>query len=139
VAITAIGEGTLVLHPSISPTYTFTLETPVRIQETGGGTADWNFARFSVIKSGREVERGEIGSDVIRAAGYSRIQARANSLYTLYFRFNSDDFDDLQLTLGFADLKDARQFTVNVNTGWSSTVVVSPTPASRPGGSVGKL
>jgi hypothetical protein len=138
VAITATGEGALVLHPSASSTYGFTLETPVRIQETGGGTADWNFARFSVLRGGTEIERGEVGSDIIRTAGYSRITARSNTLYTIYFRFNSDTFDTLQVTLGFSDLKDARQFTVIVTPNWAS-VNLNLTPARRPGGSVGKL
>lgn len=138
VTITATGEGALVLHPSASATYGFTLETPVRIQETTGGTADWNFARFSVLKGGTEIERGELGSDIIRAAGYSRITARSSTLYTIYFRFNSDTFDTLQVTLGFGDLKDSRQFTVIVAPNWTG-VNLNLTPARRPGGSVGRL
>jgi hypothetical protein len=138
VAIAATGEGALVLHPSASPTYSFTLETPIRLQESGGGTADWNFARFSVLKGGKEIERGELGSDTIRAAGFSRIQARSNSVYTVFFRFNSSDFDDLQVICGFSDLKDARQFTVNVTGNWTA-VNISLTPARRPGGSMDKL
>ena len=137
VSISATGEGNLVLHPSAASAYTFTLETPIRVRETTGGTADWNFARFSVIRGGREIERGEVGSDSIRAAGYSRIGANSNSVYRVYFRFNSDTFDDVRVTLGFGDLKDARQFTVEVVDNWSD-VTVSFTPAALPAGTVGR-
>jgi hypothetical protein len=131
VSITAVGTGNLVLHPSLAAAYTYTLETPIRIRETAGGTADWNFARFSVYKSGREIERGELGADTIRSAGYSRITASSDKTYNVYFRFNSDDFDDLRVTLGFADLKDARQFTVDVTDNWAD-VTISLTPAVAP-------
>ena len=129
-SITASGEGVLVLHPSAAPAYAFALETPIRIRESGGGSADWNFARFSMLKEGREIERGEIGSDVIRSAGSSPIRANSNNLYTVYFRFNSNDFDDVRITLGFGDLKDARQFTVDVADNWTD-IDVSFTPAVR--------
>jgi hypothetical protein len=129
-SITASGEGAIVLHPSAFPAYTFTLETPIRIRESGGGSADWNFARFSMLREGREIERGEIGSDVIRSAGNSPIRANSNNLYTVYFRFNSSDFDDVRVTLGFGDLKDARQFTVDVADNWTD-VNISFTPAVR--------
>jgi hypothetical protein len=135
VGITATGQGNLVLHPSLAAAYTYTLETPIRIRETGGGTADWNFARFSVIKGGREIERGEVGSDTIRSAGYSRITASSDKTYNVFFRFNSTDFDDLRVTLGFADLKDARQFTVDVVDNWGD-VTISLTPAAFPAGTV---
>ncbi len=137
VSISATGEGSLVLHPSAASAYTFALETPIRVRETSGGTADWNFARFSVIRGGREIERGEVGSDSIRAAGYSRITANSNTMYRVYFRFNSDTFDDVRVTLGFGDLKDARQFTVEVVDNWSD-VTVSFTPAALPAGTVGR-
>ncbi len=137
VSISAAGEGNLVLHPSATSVYTFTLETPIRVRETSGGTADWNFARFSVFRAGREIERGEVGADSIRAAGYSRITANSSNLYRVYFRFNSDNFDDLRVTLGFGDLKDSRQFTVDVVDNWSD-VTISMTPAALPAGAVGR-
>lgn len=131
VSISATGTGTLILHPSLASAYAYTLEAPIRVRETAGGTADWNFARFSVYKGSREVERGEIGSDTIRTAGFSRITANSDKTYNVYFRFNSDDFDDLRVTLGFADLKDARQFTVDVTDDWTD-LSISPTPAAAP-------
>jgi hypothetical protein len=129
-SIMASGEGTLVLHVSAVPAYAFALETPIRIRESGGGSADWNFARFSMLKDGTEVERGEIGSDVIRTAGNSPIRANSNTLYAVYFRFNSEDFDDVRITLGFGDLKDGRQFTVDVADNWTD-LNISLTPAMR--------
>ena len=135
--ITATGEGALVIHPSLDSRFTFALETPLRITETAGGTADWNFARISLLRNGAEIERYELGSDAIRAAGFGRITARSNQLIRVAFRQNSDNFDRVDITLGFGDLKDARQFTVLVPFGSFSDVTISPTPLSvTPGGIV---
>jgi hypothetical protein len=131
-AITANGSGALVLHPSINPTYFFALETPIRIQETGGGTADWNFARFSILRAGREVERGEIGSDVIRNNGWGRIGANSNAVYNVIFRFNSNDFDTISVTLGFADVATGRQFQAVIPESSFSGATLSLTPLKRP-------
>jgi hypothetical protein len=49
VTITSSGEGNLVIHPSVDTRFSFALETPIRITETAGGTADWNFARISYL------------------------------------------------------------------------------------------
>jgi len=68
---------------------------------------------------------------VIRNAGYGRVAAQSNNVVTVYFRQNSDDFDRVDITLGFSDLKDARQFTVAVPFE-TSDVNVSFTPASVP-------
>ena len=65
VAITSAGDGALVLHPSLSPEWGVKLYVPIRIQETAGGTATWNYARLSLFRGGMEVERGELGADVI--------------------------------------------------------------------------
>lgn len=112
--VTATGEGALVLHPSLDTRFTCALETPIRITETAGGTADWNFARISFFRNGAEIERFELGSDAIRNAGFSRLTARSNRLIQVAFRLNSDAFDRVDITLGFGDLKDGRQFTALV-------------------------
>jgi len=130
--ITAVGAGAIVIHPSLDTRFAFALETPMRITETTGGSADWNFARFQLFLSGKEVERNEIGSDVIRAAGYGRIAASSNQVVTAVFRANSDDFDRIDITLGFSDLKDARQFTVAVPGTTFTDVTVSLTPMFAP-------
>jgi hypothetical protein len=137
--ITATGAGAVVLHPSLSSAYGFALETPLRITETGGGEADWNFARFSVYLGGREIERGEIGSDIIRNAGYGRIKPKSNETYTVVFRFNSVDFDDLRITLGFADINTARQFTVDLPDNAFPDVNISLTPLNVPADTVIRL
>jgi hypothetical protein len=121
-----------VIHPSADSRFFFALETPVRLSETAGGNADWNFARISLFRRGTEIERNEIGADSIRAAGYSRIAARTNDRYTIYFRHNHEDFDDAAITLGFGDIKDGRQFNVNVPFNTFSAVNVSLTPKSVP-------
>jgi hypothetical protein len=132
VAITAVGAGAIVVHPSLDLRFGFALETPMRLTETAGGTADWNFARFQLFLNGQEVERNEIGSDVIRAAGFSRVAARSNQVVTAIFRANSDNFDRIDITLGFSDLKDARQFTVAVPGETFTEVNVSLTPLFAP-------
>ncbi|PYQ05557.1 MAG: hypothetical protein DMF82_08195 [Acidobacteria bacterium] len=69
---------------------------------------------MSFILNGAEIERLELNANDIRARGYGRIAANSNTVYTVVFRFNSDDFDRVDITLGFSDVKDARQFTVAV-------------------------
>jgi hypothetical protein len=113
--ITATGAGNLVLHPSLDPRFAIAMETPIRVTETAGGSADWGFARMSIFLSGREIERLELGSaDIVRVLGTNRINASSNTVYRVVFRFNSDDFDRVDITLGFSDVKDGRQFTVAV-------------------------
>jgi len=133
VTITATGEGALVVHPSSDTRFHVALETPIRMTETTGGTASWNFARISFYRSGAEVERNELGATDISNAGYSRIAARSNSLYHVIFRANSEDFDRVDITLGFSDLKDGRQFTVAVPFTSFSDVNISLTPMFVPG------
>jgi hypothetical protein len=129
--VTAKGEGILVIHPSIDARFAFALETPVRITETTGGQADWNFARITLFKNGKENERFEIGADVIDKAGFKRVAARSDKVYTLFFRFNDEGFDEITIALGFADIKDGRQFTVADIQGWTD-VNFSFTPAIAP-------
>jgi hypothetical protein len=56
---------------------------------------------------------------------------------TAVFRLNSDDFDRIDITLGFGDLKDARQFTVAVPGTSFGGVTISLVPMFAPPG--GKL
>ena len=107
------------------------METPIRVRETGGGTADWNFARLAFFRKGVEIERVEVGADVIRTAGATRITPSSNSAYNLIFRFNSDDFDRLDITLGFTDINTARQFTTLVPGTSFTDVNISLTPLFR--------
>lgn len=138
VAITAKGEGALVIHPSADSRFFLALETPIRITETAGGTADWNFARITLLKKGKVNEVFELGADVIDRAGFKRVTANSNRVVSMAFRFNDEGFDDGTVTLGFADLKDGRQFTINDVGGWSD-VQVSLTPLSVPDEGVVKL
>ena len=129
-AITTAGAGSLVLHPSINPTFAIAMETPIRITETAGGSADWGFARMSLFLNGREIERAELGATDIRAAGFGRIGANSNGVYKVVFRFNSDDFDRIDMTLGFSDAKDGRQFTTTAAGTTFTDVTLSFTPLS---------
>jgi hypothetical protein len=128
--ITATGSGALVIHPSANPTFSIAMETPIRITETAGGSADWGFARMSIFLRGAEVERLELNANDIRAAGFGRIAASSNTVYTLLFRFNSDDFDRIDITLGFSDVKDGRQFTVAVPSNSFTGVNIGLNPLS---------
>ena len=130
--VTATGGGALVLHPSASPSFSIAMEAPIRIQESAGGSADWNFARMSIFRRGAEIERLELTSVDIRAAGFGRIAANTNQVYTVLFRFNSDDFDDLVITLGFSDLRDGRQFTLTLDLETFTDVLISPIPRAAP-------
>ena len=130
-AVTATGNGNLVLHPSANPAFGLAMETPIRVRETGGGTADWNFARLAFFRNNREIERIEVGADVIRTAGATRIGANSDGSYRLVFRFNSDDFDRIDITLGFSDLSTARQFTAVVPFNSFTDVALSLTPLFR--------
>ena len=132
VAITATGAGSLVIHPSIDTRFCCAMEARFRITETGGGTADWNFVRMQVVKNGAEIERFELGATSISAAGYTRVTANSNNVRTPMLRLNSQDFDRIDLTLGFSDIKDARQFTIAVPFGSFTDVTLSLTPASVP-------
>jgi hypothetical protein len=109
------------------------MEAPIRLTETAGGTADWNFVRMQIFAAGREIERFELGATSISAQGYSRVAANSSNVRTPVLRLNSTDFDRIDLTLGFSDLKDARQFTVAIPFDSFPDVALSFTPMSLPG------
>jgi hypothetical protein len=126
--ITAAGNGTLVIHPSIDRRFAVAMESPIRITESAGGSADWGFARLQLFNRGVEIERTELTANDLRAAGYGRIAASSNQTYRVVFRFNSDDFDRVDVTLGFSDVRDARPFTVAVPFNSFADVGLSLTP-----------
>lgn len=128
--ITGSGAGSLILHPSIDRRFAIAMETPIRLTETAGGAADWGFARMQIFNRGVEVERTELTATDIRAAGYGRIAASSNQVYNVVLRFNSSEFDRIDITLGFSDVKDARQFTAAVPFGSFADVGLSFTPLS---------
>jgi hypothetical protein len=130
--IAAAGAGLLVIHPSLDSRLTFAFESPIRITESTGGTADWNFARMEMFRKGTKIEVYELGADVIDRAGFKRVAANSNKTYTVAFRTNQDDFDDIIMTLGFSDLKDGRQFTVQVPLSSFAGVDISIIPLSVP-------
>src|SRR5262245_22959260 len=133
-AVSANGNGNLVVHPSAVSTFALAFEAPVRVRETGGGTADWNFVRLQFFNaSGREIERTEFGADVIRTAGANRINPNSDASYRLALRFNSDDFEDLTITLGFTDVASGRAFTANVPLSSFADITVSFAPFFRDG------
>jgi hypothetical protein len=140
-AVTAAGAGRLVFHPSRYSTWSYALETPVRIRETGGAQAKWNYARLSLVRGGRELERAEIGADILASPpDWTNIAANTDAAYNLVFRLNSSDFDRVDITLGFTDVRTGRQFTADVPFGSFSGVDISFVPLSLPpGGEVSRL
>jgi hypothetical protein len=137
--ITATGAGALVLHPSLDPRFGYALVAPIRIRETGGGRADWYYLRIALFREGVEVERAEIGSDTIQEAGVGRINANSDETHNVLFRLNSSDFDVVRITLGFGDVKDGRQFTVEVPFNTFTDVGFSPVPLSVPAHRIERL
>jgi len=131
--IEASGAGNIEVHPSSVVGFGAALVMPIRIHETGGGKADWTYARYSAWLKGVELERKEFTSDSLVAAGVSKIAANQNQVYNLTFHVNATNFDDITITLGFNDLKDGRQFSVQVSLSTFSGVVSSPTPTFRSG------
>ncbi len=112
----------------------YALEVPVRIRETGGGTADWTSARITFLSAtGQETGRRELTADDIAAAGFTRIAARQDEAYVLVFQINNTEFDDLALTLRFVDRRDGRIVTVEVQGSTFDGVDISLEPLSRPG------
>jgi hypothetical protein len=134
-AVTAVGAGNIVVHPSRVSTWAFALETPIRIRETGGGPAKWNYARVSIVRGGREIERAEIGSDILASPpDWTNIAPSSDGSYRLVFRLNSSTFDRIDITLGFSDVNSGRQFVADVPFGSFSGVDVSFVAMSVPGG-----
>jgi hypothetical protein len=131
--IEASGAGNIEVHPSSLSGFGAALVMPIRVRETGGGKADWTYARYSATRNGVELERKEFTSDSLISAGVSKIAASQNLVYNLTFHVNATNFDNIILTLGFSDLKDARQFSTQVPLSSFSGVVSSPTPTFRSG------
>ena len=128
--VTATGEGDLVLHPSLNPAFVVAMDTPIRITETAGGSANWNYARMSLRLNGVEVERAEVGAAALQSAGFGRIGARSSQVYNVLFRFNSSDFDAVDITLGFEDVRDGRSIVVPVPLGTFTDVTLDFSPRS---------
>jgi hypothetical protein len=112
--------------------HTVAVVFPISIRETAGGTATWNFMRVSYLREGREIERAERTASEIAAAGASNVGARANLTYSVTLRSNSEDWDQVTLTLGFSDKKDGREFTTTVPFASFTGVILDFTPAVAP-------
>jgi hypothetical protein len=139
-AVTATGSGYLVVHPSKYSTWLYAIEVPVRIRETGGGKAKWNYARLSLLWSGSEIERAEIGADILTAPpDVSNILPSSDMNIKLYFRLNTRKFNDISLILNFTDVNSLRDLTVQVPLSSFTGVGESPVAVSRPAPGVERL
>jgi hypothetical protein len=130
IAVTPAGR--LVVHPSADRKFAIALETPLKIQETGGGKALWAYARLSLLKSGKEVERNDFGVTDLRGFGVSNIDPNSSHTYALVFRFNASDFDEVAVTLGFQDTNSGKKITIDVPPDSFPGVDVNFTPMSVP-------
>ena len=111
------------------------MKYPIRVRETGGGTATWNFFRVTYFKNSRQVERYELTANDIRSAGYSDIVAHSDKIISITARTNvrADDFDDFQLLAGFTDKKDGAVQQKEIRLSGFDGVRVDRTPALLPG------
>jgi hypothetical protein len=83
----------------------FRLRLPVRFVESGGAGVNVNFVRFSLLRGATEVERNEVTSADLTAAGAQRVGANATVNATLSFDFNADPdtWDDVRFEFSFTD------------------------------------
>jgi hypothetical protein len=139
-AITATGAGALEVHPSKFTAWCCALVVPIKITEIGGGKADWTFARLSLFLNGVEIERSEIGSDILKQPpDVTKIEPNSSLTINLTFRQNSTRFDRVDITLGFNDrLFVGQAFTVLVPFGSFSGVTTVLTPLSVPRGGLAR-
>ena len=131
--IETVGAGRIEVHPSAVSSHAVAVVFPISIRETAGGSANWNFMRVSYLLEGREIERAERTATEISATGASNIGPRASVTQNVTLRSNSNDWDDVTITLGFSDKKDGRQFTTNVPFNSFSGVILDFSPAVAPG------
>ena len=133
-AIQVTASGTITVHPSRDRRFCCATKFPIRIRETGGGTATWNFLRVAYFQRGRELERYEIVSDDLLQSGVRDIAANSDDRISVTTRSNSTSFDDVQILLGFSDKKDGRVLEVRLNLRGFDGVRVDLTPAFLPEG-----
>ena len=132
--IQATGIGTITVHPSRDRRFCCATKFPIRIRETGGGTATWNYFRVAYFQRGRELERYEVVSDDLLQSGVRDIAANSDDRISVTTRSNSTSFDAIQILLGFSDKKDGRELEVMLNLGGFDGVRVDLTPAVLPDG-----
>ena len=86
-----------------------------------------------VAHQGRQGDRaGRDRPTIIINGGYGRIAASSDKNVNLVFRLNSDDFDEITLELGLADVNYLSQFTAQVPFSSFTDVNISLTPMMVP-------
>ena len=133
--IQVTGNGNIIVHPSADPAFLAADEFEIRIEETAGGSAVWNFFRVTFFLNGVQIERSEQGADAINALGFRDIDARSNTEATVIIRRNAPRFDFAELLFGFIDKKDGSQFEQMLDVSSFDGVLFSPRPAVIPEGS----
>jgi hypothetical protein len=130
----------LEVHPSKFAAWCCALVVPIKITEIGGGKADWTFARLSLFLNGVEIERSEIGSDILsQPPDVTKIEPNSSLSIKLTFRQNSTRFDRVDITLGFNDrLFVGQALTVVVPFSSFSGVTTILTPLSVPKGGLAR-
>ena len=69
---------------------------------------------------------------MIRNNGWASIGANSNAVFNVVFRFNSNDFDTISVTLGFTDTATGRPFEALIPESSFSGATISLTPLKRP-------
>jgi len=133
--ILVTANGTIVVHPSAEPGFGVALEIPIQIRETLGGSATWNFFAISWFFNGRQVERNQVGPNDIRATGFADIGPNSTASPVVLVRTNVDDFDDLDILLGFTDTNTGASFQRMLSLEDFEGSILDLTPALLPNGS----
>ena len=133
-AIRVTASGTITIHPSRDGRFCCAIKFPIRIRETGGGSATWNFFRVAYFQRGRQIERYELGSEDLLQSGVRDITANSDDRISVTTRTNSTSFDALQILLGFSDKKDGRKIEAMLGLAGFDGVRIDRTPAVLPYG-----
>jgi hypothetical protein len=102
ITVTQTGQAQVCVSPLAS--FNLRLAIPIRITESAGMGANFNFIRLQLLRGGVEIERQEVGStSIIAGLGSNRLAASGNVSAPLRMDFNSSNFDNFNLLFNFTD------------------------------------
>ncbi len=102
IVVTQTSQAQVCLSPLAS--FNLRLAIPIRITESAGLGANFNFVRLQLLRGGVEIERQEIGASSITAGlGTNRVAANATINAPLRMDFNTSNFDNFNLLFNFTD------------------------------------
>jgi len=102
IVVTQTGQAQVCVSPLAS--YNLRLAIPIRVTESAGMGASFNFIRLQLMRGGVEVEREEVGAtSIIAGLGSNRLAASGTIQAPLRIDFNSSNFDNFNLLFNFTD------------------------------------